>query len=83
MVAWILTGSNEPIFDWEYAGSQYRLSIVGGLLRMEEQLRDGAWYLIEPSIETAAMMACAEQLVERLSRAEDRLRRRKAKEKLR
>jgi|GEM_PF-3763393 len=75
MVPWVLTGTNEPVFDWQYAGSNYRLSVVGGLVRMEEQLRDGGWYLIEPSHETAALMVCAEALVSRLVRAEQSIHR--------
>ena len=65
-----ISGTNEPVVDWQYAGSNYRLSIVGGLMRMEQQLRGGGWYLVEPSHDTTAMMICAEQLVKRLQRAE-------------
>lgn len=43
-----LDGTNDPVFHWEYAGSNYRLSIVGGLMRLEQQLRGDRWYLVEP-----------------------------------
>jgi hypothetical protein len=65
-----LAGTDEPVFNWHYAGSNYRLSIVGGLLRFEQQLRGGGWYLIEPSHDTTAVMICAQQLAKRLARAE-------------
>jgi hypothetical protein len=65
-----LTGTDEPVFNWEYAGSNYRLSIVGGLVRLEQQLRGDRWYLIEPGHDTTSMMVCAQQLVDRLRRAE-------------
>jgi hypothetical protein len=64
-----LTTTDEPVFNWQYAGSNYRLSFVGGLIRLEQQIRDG-WYLVEPGHDTTAMMVCAQQLVKRLQRAE-------------
>lgn len=66
---WEPIGTDDPVFEWDYAGSRYRLSIVGGLTRFEQELR-GEWYLIEPSHDTTAMMVCAEQLADRLKAAE-------------
>lgn len=65
-----LAGTDEPVFHWEYAGSHYRLSIVGGLVRLEQQLRGDRWYLVEPNHDTTSMMVCAQQLVDRLRQAE-------------
>jgi hypothetical protein len=65
-----LGGTDDPVCEWEYAGSNYRLSIVAGLLRFEQQIRGGGWYLIEPDHDTTAMMICAEQLSKRLDDAE-------------
>lgn len=65
-----LSGTDEAVVDWTYAGSNYRLSVVGGLTRLEQQLRGGGWYLVEPNHDTTAMMICAEHLAKRLKRAE-------------
>jgi hypothetical protein len=62
-------GTDIPLCSWEYAGSTYRLSLVGGLMRFEQEVR-GGWYLIEPDHDTTAMMVCAEQLSTRLQHAE-------------
>ena len=40
---WDVTGTDDPVFSWEYAGSTYRLTNVGGLMRLEQELRGGAW----------------------------------------
>jgi hypothetical protein len=69
-VTWSLSGSNQPIIDWIYAGGSYRLSMVGGLLRFEQETRAGAWYLVQPDHDTTAMLVCAEELVNRLRKAE-------------
>jgi hypothetical protein len=62
-------GTDVPVHCWEYAGSSYRLSVVGGLTRFEQEVR-GGWYLIEPGHDTTAMMVCAEQLAQRLQEVE-------------
>ena len=69
-MTWHLAGTNEPVVDWQYAGSNYRLSVVGGLLRFEQELRTGTWYLVQPDHDTNAMLVCAEKLISRLKHAE-------------
>ena len=69
-MTWNLAGTNDPVVDWQYAGSNYRLSVVGGLLRFEQELRAGTWYLVQPDHDTNAMLVCAEELVNRLRYAE-------------
>ena len=67
-------GTDDPVFDWEYAGSRYRLSIVGGLVRYEQEVRGGHWCLIEPNHDTTSMMICAKELAARLRVTESALR---------
>lgn len=65
-----IKGTDEPVFTWSYAGSTYRLSLVAGLMRFEQQLHGDRWYLIEPNHDTTAMLICAEQMADRLRQAE-------------
>ena len=68
-------GTDDPVFDWEYAGSHYRISNVGGLMRFEQEVRGGSWYLIEPNHDTTSMMICAKQLADLLLHANATIRR--------
>lgn len=62
-----LTNTDEELCTWAYGGSRYRLSIVGGILRLEHRVR-GEWLLAQPTTETAAVMACALNMVRRAER---------------
>lgn len=53
----------EP-YTFQYGGSTYRFSIVGGLYRFEQQLPRDRWYLIEPSHDTTAAMVGMAAVIE-------------------
>lgn len=72
-----LAGTSQPVFHWVYAGSEYRLSIVGGITRLEQRVREG-WYLIEPGHDTTAVMICAQELATRLEKADQTIARLRA-----
>jgi len=69
----MLAGTDEPVFERQYAGPDNRLSIVDGLVRLEQQIRRGRRHLIEPSHDTSAMMICANDLLKCLHQAEEHI----------